>query len=101
MSTRTIGVLGAGEVGQAIAGQAIRHGHEVLIGNRRGPQTLEALADRLGPKAHAVTAEEATKPELVFLNGTASRRARSVGARVTTCAERTTPRVPRDAPPYG
>ncbi|MFD4566333.1 NADPH-dependent F420 reductase [Streptomyces sp. NPDC058467] len=62
-----IGVVGAGEVGQAVADQAIRHGHEVLIGNSRGPGTLEALVDRLGPKARAVTAEEAAKPELVFL----------------------------------
>ncbi|MFJ3306645.1 NADPH-dependent F420 reductase [Streptomyces sp. NPDC086549] len=69
MSTHgTIGVLGAGEVGQAVADKAVRHGHEVLIGNRRGPETLEALVGGLGPKAHAVTAEEAVKPELVFLS---------------------------------
>jgi predicted dinucleotide-binding enzyme len=67
MNTRTIGVLGAGEVGQAIADKAIRHGHEVLIGNRRGPETLEALVGRLGPNACAVTAGEAARPELVFL----------------------------------
>ncbi|GAA1912459.1 NADPH-dependent F420 reductase [Streptantibioticus ferralitis] len=63
-----IGVLGAGEVGQAVAGQAVHHGHEVLIGNRRGPETLEALVGGLGGKARAVTAEEAAKPELVFLS---------------------------------
>ncbi|MGW1887370.1 NADPH-dependent F420 reductase [Streptomyces sp. NPDC001970] len=65
---RTIGVLGAGEVGQAVADKAIRHGHEVLIGNSRGPETLEALVERLGPKARAATAEEAARPELVFLS---------------------------------
>ncbi|MET7918273.1 NAD(P)-binding domain-containing protein [Streptomyces avermitilis] len=64
----TLGVLGAGEVGQAVAARAVRHGHEVLIGNSRGPRTLEALVGRLGPKARAVTAEEAVKPELVFLS---------------------------------
>ncbi|MET7609256.1 NADPH-dependent F420 reductase [Streptomyces avermitilis] len=64
----TLGVLGAGEVGQAVAAKAVRHGHEVLIGNSRGPRTLEALVGRLGPKARAVTAEEAVKPELVFLS---------------------------------
>ncbi|MET9038534.1 NAD(P)-binding domain-containing protein [Streptomyces mirabilis] len=69
MSThRTIGVLGAGEVGQAVADKAVRHGHDVLIGNSRGPGTLEALVGRLGPRARAVTAEEAAKPELVFLS---------------------------------
>ncbi|MGW0995680.1 NADPH-dependent F420 reductase [Streptomyces sp. NPDC002523] len=64
----TIGVLGAGEVGQAIAGQIIRHGHEVVIGNSRGPETLQTLVGRLGPMAHSVTAEDAVKPELVFLS---------------------------------
>ncbi|MCF3131128.1 NADPH-dependent F420 reductase [Streptomyces olivochromogenes] len=65
---RTIGVLGAGEVGQAVADKAVHHGHEVLIGNRRGPETLAALVGRLGPNARAVTAEDAAKPELVFLS---------------------------------
>jgi 8-hydroxy-5-deazaflavin:NADPH oxidoreductase len=69
MSTyRVVGVLGAGEVGQAVASQAVHHGHEVLIANSRGPETLEALVGRLGRKARAVTAEEAAKPELVFLS---------------------------------
>ncbi|MCZ0991097.1 NADPH-dependent F420 reductase [Streptomyces diastatochromogenes] len=69
MSThRTLGVIGAGEVGRAIADKAVRHGHEVLIGNSRGPETLEAVVRGLGPKARAVTAEEAAKPELVFLS---------------------------------
>jgi hypothetical protein len=65
---RAIGVLGAGPVGQAVADKAIRYGHEVLIGNSRGPKTLEGLVGRLGPQARAVTAEEAAKPELVFLS---------------------------------
>ncbi|MCX5087892.1 NADPH-dependent F420 reductase [Streptomyces sp. NBC_00365] len=64
----TIGVLGAGEVGQAVADKAVRHGHEVVIGNSRGPRTLDALVERLGPLAHAATAEEAVKPEVVFLS---------------------------------
>ncbi|MFD7001374.1 NADPH-dependent F420 reductase [Streptomyces mirabilis] len=64
----TIGVLGAGEVGQAVADKAVRRGHDVLIGNSRGPGTLETLVGTLGPRARAVTAEEAAKPELVFLS---------------------------------
>lgn len=64
---RTIGVLGAGPVGEAVADKAARHGYEVLIGNSRGPETLDALVGRLGPAARAVTAEEAAQPEIVFL----------------------------------
>lgn len=63
-----IGVLGAGEVGQAVADQAVRHGHEVVIGNSRGPDTLQALVTKLGPMARAATAEEAAEPGLVFLS---------------------------------
>ncbi|MET8877806.1 NAD(P)-binding domain-containing protein [Nocardia sp. NPDC004604] len=63
----TIGILGAGNIGKAVADKAVRHGHEVLIGNSRGPETLQAVVEQLGPKAHAVTAEEAAQPDLVFL----------------------------------
>jgi predicted dinucleotide-binding enzyme len=63
----TIGILGAGNIGRAVADKAIRHGHEVLIGNSRGPETLQAVVEQLGPKARAVTAEEAAQPDLVFL----------------------------------
>ncbi|MGW6159807.1 NADPH-dependent F420 reductase [Streptomyces sp. NPDC055144] len=63
----TIGILGAGQIGRAVADKAVRHGHEVLIGNSRGPETLKAVVEQLGPKAHAVTAEEAAQPDLVFL----------------------------------
>ncbi|MFE2998769.1 NADPH-dependent F420 reductase [Nocardia sp. NPDC059246] len=63
----TIGILGAGNIGQAVADKAVRQGHEVLIGNSRGPETLRAVVEQLGPKAHAVTAGEAAQAELVFL----------------------------------
>ncbi|MCX5096436.1 NAD(P)-binding domain-containing protein [Streptomyces sp. NBC_00365] len=63
----TIGIVGAGEIGRAVADKAVRQGHEVLIGNSRGPETLKAVVEQLGPKAHAVTAEEAAQPDLIFL----------------------------------
>ncbi|MFG2957346.1 NAD(P)-binding domain-containing protein [Streptomyces sp. NPDC048291] len=52
----TIGVLGAGEVGRAVAGQAVRRGHEVVIVNSRGPESLRAVVSGLGPPARAGTA---------------------------------------------
>ncbi|QHA08900.1 hypothetical protein GQF42_41690 [Streptomyces broussonetiae] len=45
----SIGVLGAGEVGRAVADKAVRHGHEVVIGNSRGPETPHTLVGELGP----------------------------------------------------
>lgn len=55
----TIGIIGAGEVGTAIAQAAIRLGYEVVIANSRGPETLKQLVDQFGPSARAATAAEA------------------------------------------
>jgi len=55
----TIGIIGAGEVGTAIAQAAIRLGYKVVIANSRGPDTLKELIDQLGPSARAATAAEA------------------------------------------
>jgi predicted dinucleotide-binding enzyme len=55
----TIGIIGAGEVGSHIARAAIAHGYRVVIANSRGPETLTALVDALGPSARAATAAEA------------------------------------------
>lgn len=55
----TIGLIGSGNIGQAIAKQAIAHGHEVVLSNSRGPETLAELVTELGPQASAATAENA------------------------------------------
>jgi predicted dinucleotide-binding enzyme len=55
----TIGFIGSGHIGQAIAKQAIAHGHQVVLSNSRGPETLAALVADLGPQARAATSEEA------------------------------------------
>lgn len=55
----TIGLIGSGNIGQAIAKQAIAHGHTVVLSNSRGPETLTDLIAELGPQASAATAAEA------------------------------------------
>jgi predicted dinucleotide-binding enzyme len=55
----TIGLIGSGNIGQAIARQAIAHGHRVVLSNSRGPETLADLVAELGPRASAATAEQA------------------------------------------
>ena len=55
----TIGLIGSGNIGQAIARQAIAHGHSVVLSNSRGPETLAGLVAELGPKARAATPAEA------------------------------------------
>ncbi|WP_200883058.1 NADPH-dependent F420 reductase [Massilia sp. BSC265] len=47
---------GAGEVGGQIARAAIASGYRVVIANSRGPETLAALIEELGPAARAASA---------------------------------------------
>ena len=55
----TIGLIGSGHIGQAIAKQAVAHGYDVVLSNSRGPETLADLVAELGDRATAGTAEEA------------------------------------------
>jgi predicted dinucleotide-binding enzyme len=55
----TIGFIGAGNIGQAVARLALVHGYDVVLSNSRGPQTLDDVVARLGPNAEADTAEGA------------------------------------------
>jgi len=55
----TIGLIGSGNIGSAIARAAIARGDDVVLSNSRGPQTLEALVRDLGEHARAATTAEA------------------------------------------
>ncbi|MFC1411379.1 NADPH-dependent F420 reductase [Streptacidiphilus sp. N1-12] len=55
----TIGLIGSGHIGQALARQAIAHGYDVVLSNSRGPETLAELVAELGPRASAATPAEA------------------------------------------
>ncbi|MDN4640378.1 NADPH-dependent F420 reductase [Agreia sp. PsM10] len=57
----TIGLIGAGHIGSQLARLSIASGYDVVISNSRGPETLSALVEELGPKARAATAEEAAE----------------------------------------
>ncbi len=56
-----IGIIGAGNIGSTVARLAIAGGHDVVIANSRGPETLGDLVADLGPRARAATAEEAAQ----------------------------------------
>lgn len=60
-----IGIIGAGNIGQAIAAQMLRAGEQVVIANSRGPETLGEVVDRLGPGAKAGTLAEAAALDVV------------------------------------
>jgi 8-hydroxy-5-deazaflavin:NADPH oxidoreductase len=55
----TAGFIGSGQIGSAIARLAIEAGHQVVLSNSRGPETLADLAAELGPRASAATSGEA------------------------------------------
>ena len=55
----TIGLIGAGAIGSQLARLAVAHGHDVVLSNSRGPETLSTLVAELGPKARAATPGEA------------------------------------------
>ena len=62
------GIVGAGEIGGAFAVRLVDAGHQVVIANSRGPETLAPLVERLGPLARAATvAEAATAGEIVVV----------------------------------
>ncbi|WP_062072483.1 NADPH-dependent F420 reductase [Demequina sediminicola] len=58
----TVGIIGAGNIGTNVAKAAIAAGHDVVIANSRGPETLSDLVEELGSgRAKAVTVEDAAR----------------------------------------
>ncbi len=55
----TIGLIGAGHIGGALARGAVAAGYSVVVSNSRGPHTLVDLVAELGDSARAGTAQEA------------------------------------------
>ena len=56
---KTIGIIGSGLVGKAVARLSIAAGYNVVISNSRGPHTLTEVVKDLGPRARAGSVEEA------------------------------------------
>lgn len=57
----TLGLIGSGYIGGTVARLAVAAGHDVVLSNSRGPETLESLAAELGPQARAATGAEAAE----------------------------------------
>ena len=55
----TIGLIGAGHIGSQVARLAVKTGHDVVLSNSRGPDTLANLVAELGPRARAASPAEA------------------------------------------
>ena len=55
------GFIGSGNIGTTVARLALAVGHDVVLSNSRGPETLADLVDELGPHASAATPAEAAR----------------------------------------
>jgi len=62
-----IGILGAATLGQALARRLAEAGHQVVIANSRGPESLRGLVAQLGNRVAAGTVAEALDNPVVIL----------------------------------
>jgi predicted dinucleotide-binding enzyme len=65
--TGTIGIIGAGRIGQALARIAQRARREVVIANSRGPESLTPVLASLNAGVSAGTVAEAAAPGIVAI----------------------------------
>ena len=59
----TLGIIGSGNIGSAVAQLAVASNMNVVLANSRGPDSLSDLIAELGPLATAGTVEEAAGAE--------------------------------------
>jgi 8-hydroxy-5-deazaflavin:NADPH oxidoreductase len=65
--TDSVGIIGAGRLGQAMARTALRAGRSVVIANSRGPESLASVVSALGEGASAGTADDAAAAGIVVI----------------------------------
>src|ERR1700746_2135693 len=65
--TGTIGIIGAGHIGQELARTALRAGREVVIANSRGPESLAPVVAALGAGVPPGTVREAAAARIVAI----------------------------------
>lgn len=64
----SIGIIGTGMIGGAIALRLGAKGIAATVANSRGPETLKDLVAKAGPSITAGTSEEAASKDIVFLS---------------------------------
>ena len=65
--TKSVGIIGAGHIGQVMAQIALRAGRRVMIANSRGPESLTSVVDGLGEGVSAGTVKDAAAADIVVL----------------------------------
>ena len=64
---KSIGIIGAGNIGRAIATALANKGIAATLSNSRGPDTLADLVAAIGPSITAGTRSEAASKDIVFV----------------------------------
>jgi predicted dinucleotide-binding enzyme len=64
---KSVGIIGAGRIGQVMAQIARRAGRQVVIANSRGPESLTAVVQDLGDGVSAGTVKDAAAEDIVVL----------------------------------
>ena len=80
LGVTTWGLIGSGHIGSTVARLAVAAGHDVVLSNSRGPETLADLVAQLGPHARAATPREAAQAGDVVVVTIPLRAYRSVPA---------------------
>jgi predicted dinucleotide-binding enzyme len=62
-----IGIIGAGQVGQALAKKLVKAGYHIIISNSKGPESLQSFTAQFGMLAEAGSSEQAAKADIVIL----------------------------------
>ena len=65
--TDSVGIIGAGRLGQAMARTALRAGRSVVIANSRGPESLASVVSAFGDGVSAGTVDEAATAGIVVV----------------------------------
>jgi 8-hydroxy-5-deazaflavin:NADPH oxidoreductase len=63
----SVGIIGAGRLGQAMAQTARRAGRDVVIANSRGPESLTSVVSALGEGVSAGAVDEAAAAGIVVI----------------------------------
>jgi predicted dinucleotide-binding enzyme len=64
---KSVGIIGAGRIGQAMAQTALRAGRRAVITNSRGPASLTSVVDALGDGVSAGTVTDAAAAAIVVV----------------------------------
>jgi predicted dinucleotide-binding enzyme len=64
---KTIGIIGAGNIGKTVAVHLLKSNYSVMISNSKDPESLKETVTQLGNGVKAVTIAEAAEADIIFL----------------------------------